>query len=149
MGLDQYLYKKVWVNRTRKNNVADIADKNIEIFDEEYPLKDLEYLVYEVGYWRKCNQVHKWFVDNVQAGKDDCGEYYVDHALIKDLYKICKKIQEDPKKAEDLLPSYPGFFFGTYDYDEYYMKDIQHTIDILEPLLKDKDNASFYYSSSW
>lgn len=149
MGLDQYLYKKVWVNKKRKNNVADIADKNIEIFDEEYPLKDLEYLVYEVGYWRKCNQVHKWFVDNVQAGKDDCGEYYVDHALIKDLYKICKEIQEDPKKAEDLLPSYPGFFFGTYDYDEYYMKDIQHTIDILEPLLKDKDNASFYYSSSW
>ena len=149
MGLDQYLYKKVWVNKKRKNNVADIADKNVEIFDEEYPLKDLEYLVYEVGYWRKCNQVHKWFVDNVQAGRDDCGEYYVDDALIKDLYKICKEIQEDPKKAEDLLPSYPGFFFGTYDYDEYYMKDIQHTIDILEPLLKDKDNASFYYSSSW
>ena len=149
MGLDQYLYKKVWVNKKRKNNVADIADKNVEIFDEEYPLKDLEYLVYEVGYWRKCNQVHKWFIDNVQAGKDDCGEYYVDHALIIDLYKICKEIQEDPKKAEDLLPSYPGFFFGTYDYDEYYMKDIQHTIDILEPLLKDKDNASFYYSSSW
>ena len=146
MGLDQYLQKKIYVGNTL---TKDNNNKTITIGDKEYPLENLEYLVYEVGYWRKCNQVHKWFVDNVQAGKDDCGEYYVDHALIKDLYKICKKIQEDPKKAEDLLPSYPGFFFGTYDYDEYYMKDIQHTIDILEPLLKDKDNASFYYSSSW
>lgn len=27
----------------------------------------------EVGYWRKANAVHKWFVDNVQHGQDDCG----------------------------------------------------------------------------
>ena len=27
----------------------------------------------EVGYWRKANAIHGWFVRNVQNGKDDCG----------------------------------------------------------------------------
>lgn len=50
MGLDQYLYKKVWVNNDRRNNTYQVVDKTVEIFDKEYPLKDLEHLVYEVGY---------------------------------------------------------------------------------------------------
>ncbi len=31
----------------------------------------------EVGYWRKANQIHNWFVKNVQGGVDDCGYYGV------------------------------------------------------------------------
>ncbi len=30
-----------------------------------------------VAYWRKNNAVHKWFVDNLNNGEDDCQEYYV------------------------------------------------------------------------
>lgn len=26
----------------------------------------------EIGYWRKANHIHKWFVDCVQDGEDDC-----------------------------------------------------------------------------
>jgi hypothetical protein len=100
-----------------------------------------------VGYWRKANQIHKWFVDNVQKGNDDCKEYYVSEEKIKELYDLCTQINSNPEKAEELLPSHPGFFFGSYEYDEYYIKDIKHTIEILEPLLN-SDN-SIYYSSSW
>lgn len=25
-----------------------------------------------IGYWRKANAIHQWFVDNVQDGEDDC-----------------------------------------------------------------------------
>jgi hypothetical protein len=147
MGLDQYLYKKTWVNSNRKNNTHQVVDKTVEIFDKEYPLKDLEYLVYEVGYWRKANQIHKWFVNNVQEGNDDCKEYYVSDEKIKELYDLCIEIINNPQKAEELLPTHAGFFFGSYEYDEYYMKDLQHTIGILEPLLNCDD--SIYYSSSW
>lgn len=147
MGLDQYLYKKVWVNNNRKNNTYQVVDKTVEIFDKEYPLKDLEYLVYEVGYWRKANQIHRWFVDNVQEGNDDCGEYYVSKEKIKELHDLCIEIINDPQKAGELLPAYPGFFFGSYEYDEYYMRDLQHTIGILEPLLNCNDGI--YYNSSW
>jgi len=147
MGLDQYLQKKVWVNNNRKNNTYQVIDKTVEIFDKEYPLKDLEYLIYEVGYWRKANQIHKWFVNNVQKGNDDCKEYYVSDEKIKELYDLCIEIINNPQKAEELLPTHAGFFFGSYEYDEYYMKDLQHTIGILEPLLNCDD--AIYYSSSW
>jgi len=147
MGLDSFLYKKVWVNNDRRNNTYQVVDKTVEIFDKKYPLKDLEHLVYEVGYWRKANQIHRWFVDNVQEGNDDCGEYYVSKEKIKELYDLCIEIINNPQKAEELLPAYPGFFFGSYEYDEYYMRDLQHTINILEPLLNCNDGI--YYNSSW
>jgi hypothetical protein len=145
MGLDQYLSKKIYIGNTltKDNN----NNKTFTIGDKEYPLKDLDFLIYEVGYWRKANQIHKWFVDNVQEGKDDCGQYYVSEEKIKELHDLCTEIINNPQKAEELLPSHPGFFFGTYEYDEYYIKDLQHTIEILEPLLN--SNNSIYYSASW
>ena len=144
MGLDSFLYKHVYVGNTL---TKDNNNKSITIGNQEYPTENLEYLLYEVGYWRKANQIHKWFVDNVQKGNDDCKEYYVSEEKIKELHDLCTQIISNPEKAEELLPSHPGFFFGSYEYDEYYMKDIKHTIEILEPLLN-SDN-SIYYSSSW
>lgn len=60
----------------------------------------------------------------------------------------------DKSVAEDLLPTTKGFFFGSTDYDEYYMQDINDTIAILEPLLKLEVPKGFYapdytYRASW
>jgi len=145
MGLDQYLSKKIYIGNTLTKD--DSNNKTFTLGNQEYPTENLDYLIYEVGYWRKANQIHKWFVDNIQEGNDDCKEYYVSEEKIKELHDLCTEIINDPKKAEELLPSHPGFFFGSYEYDEYYIKDLQHTIEILEPLLNSDD--SIYYSSSW
>lgn len=57
--------------------------------------------------------------------------------------------------AHKLLPTASGFFFGNTDYDQYYMDDIDNTIEIIESLLSEKEpdrdylNADIYYSSSW
>ena len=50
--------------------------------------------------------------------------------------------------AKKLLPTHQGFFFGGYDYDQYYYECIDDTIKILEKALKDK-KKEFYYQSSW
>lgn len=47
----------------------------------------------EIGYWRKANEVHKWFVDNCQNGVDDCGCYQVDKSDIENLLEICNTIK--------------------------------------------------------
>lgn len=91
--------------------------------------------------------ITKWFVNNVQEGNDDCKEYYVSDEQIKELHDLCIEVINNPQKAEELLPTHAGLFFGSYEYDEYYMKDLQHTIGILEPLLNCDD--AIYYSSSW
>ena len=46
----------------------------------------------EVGYWRKANAIHRWFVDNVQEGEDDCGEYEVTIKQLKDLLRTVQDV---------------------------------------------------------
>jgi hypothetical protein len=74
------------------------------------------------------------------------------------LLEVCKQVKEDPSKADELLPTTEGFFFGGTDYDEYYMRDIEYTIEILEQVLLEKVvnekgreyyPADFSYTSSW
>ena len=111
MGLDMYLTAKVNV------------DRNIKYFDDEEYNKKVSYIELDVMYWRKANQIHKWFVDNVQDGNDDCGYYNFDKDLLDDLYSDCKKVLLDNSLTNELLPTQEGFFFGSYDYDEYYYQD--------------------------
>ena len=108
-------------------------------------------LVIEVGYWRKANHIHKWFVDRVQEGNDwNCGNSYcVEREQLQELLKLCKEIKEDNSKAEELLPVQEGFFFGTYEYDEWYFDGIDATIEIIERVLKIDNDWDFEYHSSW
>ena len=45
----------------------------------------------QVGYWRKANEIHNWFVENVQDGEDDC-EYHNEctRKILEDLLHTCK-----------------------------------------------------------
>ena len=48
----------------------------------------------EVGYWRKANQIHNWFVDNIQDGKDDCNYHReVTEDDLQELLAICEQIK--------------------------------------------------------
>ena len=49
----------------------------------------------EVGYWRKANAIHKWFVENVQDGEDDCGTYVVSKEKLEELLGKCKYILDN------------------------------------------------------
>ncbi len=179
MGLDMTLVKKIYIGGNYKHrNIKGI----IKITKDEKPIKiDLNKVLEVteiVGYWRKANHIHKWFVDNIQDGEDDCKEYYVSTEKLKELKSLClevkkslvnsktKKVKvktgwnnkgdtfdeidvfEDTKIAEELLPSASGFFFGDTEYDKYYIQDLDDTIEIINKALKDKYNE-FYYSSSW
>lgn len=45
----------------------------------------------QVGYWRKANEIHNWFVENVQDGEDDC-DYHNEctREILEDLLHTCK-----------------------------------------------------------
>ena len=59
--------------------------------DHEYGCKSI---IEDVGYWRKANAIHKWFVDNIQDGEDDCGYYEVAPEQLEELLNICKLIKQ-------------------------------------------------------
>jgi hypothetical protein len=60
----------------------------------------IEYVEEEVITWRKPNQIHRWFVENVQNGNDDCHSYYVSRDRLKQLLEICRKVFD----ASELVP---------------------------------------------
>ena len=119
----------------------------------------------QVGYWRKANEIHNWFVENVQDGEDDC-DYHNEctREILEDLLHTCKTVLDscattyrdgqvviDSSVAEELLPRCRGFFFGGDGYDEYYVSDIVDTIKILEDVLAttDFETQMVFYISSW
>jgi hypothetical protein len=165
MGLDMYLHAKKYVEKVNWQALQDNDELSYNSPEAVFPLwnnivetaglSDVATDIYGVhvevtcAYWRKSNQIHKWFVDNVQGGEDNCGEYYVSHEKLKELRETCRQalFAKDPS----LLPPSAGFFFGSYDIDEWYWRDIKETIKKLDRIfaLPEMSKLSFYYTSSW
>ena len=150
MGLDMYLDKRTYVKQW--DHIDETKQYKVEVTRGGEPTnidpKKVKYIIEEAGYWRKANAIHKWFVDNCQNGVDDCRDAYVGFDDLQALLDLCRIVIIDKSKAEQLLPSTSGFFFGNTEYDEWYYNDIQNTIEILEKAVEDKD-GEYYYTSSW
>ena len=151
IGLDMYFYAKryLWNDNSDNEKIAAIT----QLFPEIRGAKINEVKA-ELKYWRKANAIHRWFVDNVQEGKDECQESYVPVEKLHELRDVCAAVMANTDQAATLLPASSGFFFGSTDYDEWYFKDVEETLNWLNDLLlkdavdimKDWD---FYYRSSW
>lgn len=152
MGLDMYLYKKNYI-KNHEMYKPEHRDEVIVItggeVNKKIKPKRVTYVVEEIGYWRKANHIHRWFVENVQDGKDDCKDYYVSRKLLESLLEDCRRVKSDPTLAETLIPTQSGFFFGGTDYDDWYYQHIDDTIEILEEALSDEDADDFEYGASW
>jgi hypothetical protein len=135
---------------------ADVEKKEamLKLFPEleVYLEKDknpVREMVAEIGYWRKANAIHNWFVQNVQDGEDDCKRYFVNREELEKLKGLCQQVLADNSLAEELLPPTSGFFFGSTEIDEYYIDDLQKTVAIIDKALALPNNWEFEYQSSW
>jgi hypothetical protein len=156
MGLDMTLSKKTYVKQWEHKGEDNF---NVEVTQKGEPVQHIKrerisYVVEEVGYWRKANQIHNWFVNNVQNGEDNCGEYHVYEEQLEELLGLCKQVLTNNELAKELLPSQSGFFFGGTEYDEWYFKNLENTVEIIETLLSERNedgylDGSIYYESSW
>ena len=145
MGLDMYLSAKRYLWQ------KDREGMKVSGLDIPAPL-ELDGIHCSAAYWRKANQIHGWFVRNVQDDVDDCGSYEVGRNDLQALVDVCRKVLANRKLAAKLLPPNEGFFFGGYEYDEYYFDELQRTADELAALLEALPEDSgwcFEYQSSW
>lgn len=156
MGLDMYLRARTYFSdgewRGEKNNQQfEEIIKTAEV--EEYLDTDncfrSAYVEVSVGYWRKSNQIHHWFVENIQGGVDECQEALVGREKLVELKENCEQVLESPVLAEQILPVSEGFFFGSTEYDEYYFEDIKDTVKIIDRVLQMPEEWDFVYQSSW
>lgn len=151
MGLDMYLTARrstVFWHDSNESSKLELAVK--ELFPETEGM-DLTSIEVTAIYWRKANAIHRWFVENVQDGKDDCGSYPVSRELLEELLLACNQVLDDPDRGPELLPTGSGFFFGSTDYDDWYIRDIRMTRDRLNIVLDDCKFSrwDFSYQASW
>ena len=150
MGLDMYLTGKryIWESSCdpKEEELAQDLGSLPNLGTNGKRVKGVEV---EAMYWRKANAIHKWFVDNVQNGEDECREHYVTREQLKELRDVCINALADPANAKDYLCPTSGFFFGSTDTDEWYFGALKETIKGLNACLEMDKSWSFYYCSSW
>ena len=106
----------------------------------------------QVGYWRKVNAIHNWFIQELADGEDNCQPIYVPRNSLIDLKILCNEVLADGSKerAHELLPTGSGFFFGRTEYDEWYFHGLENTVKIVSKLIEDvPEGWAFEYQASW
>jgi hypothetical protein len=166
MGLDMYLYKRTYIN-THNYPGASPKVKSIEAVaidpgGKESPLRidprRVGFIYEEIGYWRKANAIHNWFISNCADGVDECQEVFVPIEKMEELLAIVNEVLKDDeleilvdtKRAAELLPTKDGPFFGDTEYNEWYIESLKETKQILVDALKEGGMyVDFFYRASW
>jgi hypothetical protein len=148
MGLDMNLMAVRYLYQSETEDAVIGKKVNAALnISEDFEVQTISI---EVGYWRKANHIHKWFVGNVQNGKDDCGSYYLKREKLLELKNVCEKVLQDNNVGPDILPTQSGFFFGNTEYNDVYIGYIKKTIEIIDKALSlDENKWAFKYVSSW
>lgn len=128
MGLDMYLY-----------SYKDV---------EKRAYKDREYWLE----WRKANAIHWWFVSEIQGDVDEGDEYPVPRKKLVELMELCAAAYDSGwMESSKLMPTMPGPFFGSTEYDNHYYWELRNTAAQLKMLLGSpkSERVHFYYQASW
>ena len=170
MGLDMYLEVRKYVSQYDYNNGDRIRTPEFDALQDASGITDLSKfsefggmtVSYPVGYWRKANAIHGWFVRECGGGIDECQDIDVPREKLVELREACDSVLrvpanvnwglEDAASKAGLLPT-RGFFFGSHEMDEWYMQDMKYTIEMLDHVLsivpEDSWHWSFNYRASW
>lgn len=162
MGLDMYLHSLPRIPGKSLDDVLVVANQvrhrealAPELLEQIKPhIVKGRYsytIVTEIGYWRKANHIHRWFVENVQNGEDECNPHEVTKEHLEKLLDVCHQALELKGMARKLLPTQNGFFFGNSDYGDWYYDDIRTTINTASHALHDTnfEERHLFYVSSW
>ena len=121
MGLDSYIIKKYYIGANFEHRQItgsiDIYERGKKI---NIDLNEVRYIECQVAYFEYATMIHDWFVKNVQAGEDDCSQYYVEREQFKQLLETCEKVLENRELAETLLPMDEESYFEDCSFEYYY-----------------------------
>jgi hypothetical protein len=167
MGLDMYLFSVPKIEGmdlddilVASGSLSNLEEEQKETYERVKPyIKHFEEfdsswssLREEVAYWRKANQIHNWFVENLHNGEDEpCFTQEVTKENFKDLYNLCLKVLTRKVDPDEILPTKPGCFFGSTAYDPFYYNEVEETKSILAALLENFNFETHYlvYQCSW
>lgn len=143
MGLDMYLEKcnrKAW--GYKDFNIEKVKENQPGLYKEIKPFLanrgeyvHWESIFTEVGYWRKANHIHKWFVENVQDGIDDCDYHHeVTKEILEELLEICERVVDSSELVSGKIKNGEKFENGKWVAcmeDGKYIKDPSVAMELL------------------
>lgn len=117
--------------------------------DQNFTIKKNNEIIFSQDL-RKVNCIQGYFEEKYEI--DNLETISISKEDIQYLYEKSKYIlenKEDFDFAKEHLPITKGFFYGNYDYNEYYFEDIEETYqvsqEILEIINKHKDIIIEYW----
>ncbi len=137
------------LSETEEVNPANPRMKDfLPLFKYEWS-QDYYSIFHEIGYWRKFNALHNWFVNRVQDGVDECQLAELDQEILETLLAELKETKETGELGD--LEPVSGFFFGSTDVDEWFWKDIDDAIEQIAKILNETDweKQRAFYRASW
>ncbi len=112
--------------------------KEVEMAYEEYD-----------AYFRKVNFIFYYFDHTIGKMHDQCYAF-VEPEDVDDLISRCEKVLKNKNRAQELLPTQEGFFFGSTDYDDWYFSDVKDCLKQMKAYRKLlKDGVTGYVIFSW
>ena len=107
MGLDMYL------NCNHRELVEEVFGKRVE-WGYESEHSDFRRRYGTICYWRKANAIHRWFVDNVQDGEDNCQSYDVSLTQLAELRDVCRNVLHSSKLVKSMVQNGSTFENGKW-----------------------------------
>lgn len=124
MGLDIFFY------RTSKKNYEEFKSNKNEESTEDVKNKT------EVAYFRKVNFLMSFF--NYTG---NCEYMEITESEIKQLIDSCGKVlnERNEETSSELLPAQMGFFFGNYEYNDWYYENVEQVLTDFTKILNETD----------
>ena len=111
---NEYVYRHNFNRQTDEDTINPLFNEIISRLELEDVIDKSGFagLTIDVpmGYWRKSNMIHHWFVNNLADGVDECQPITVRREDLEQLKEVCINVIAVPELAEELLPTGSGFF---------------------------------------
>ena len=149
--LQEFLWTWEWAKANQASTLAEVMDVVREFYPQENE-ESWELLDYEGNrcrrerfYFRKVNCIYGYCANHNLI--EDGEVAMLDHEQMVDILDKAKEIlsqttdEKKLAKGEELLPTQGGFFFGSTDYDNWYLNDIAEIVGKFRSMLDEWDDA--------
>lgn len=151
MGLDMYLEL---IKDNEPKTAKEYYDKYDAAYESGVDFKE------QVARWHNANAIHNWFCNHCECLEDQVLYKVTREDVLRLVGTICRVLAasevipetntiRDPSLAQELLPTYKGYFFGSTDYDNRYIDQLEFSIEELGKALgaMEKNSVLFYYAN--
>lgn len=89
-----------------------------------------EQMVFEQ--FRKVNCLQGYFENKYHI--ENCQEFPIEKHMVEEILSLTEQVLAEPNKGKELFPIQLGFFYGNYEYNDYYIDDVRETYDAFKRL---------------